>query len=171
MIKLRATDPKRDAPELHKVMGDEASCRYLSHPPFQTIADTRAQLEAWVELAPNHDRAIVSDQSDTPLGRVTIYEKEAGLWEIGIIICPAARGRHVAYDACRLAIDSVDKTDQPRRIMADIDPDNPASLRLFEKLGFHHEGILRANWETHIGVRDSVMMSLIASDPRPWRDA
>lgn len=169
MIKLRRTDPKRDAIRLHEVMGDEASCRYLSHPPFETVAGTQAQLEAWVGLAPDHDWAITSSGDDAAIGRVTIYEKENGLFEIGIIICPDARGKGVALNACQKAIDAVDKSDQPRRIMADIDPENLASLRLFERLGFHREGVLRANWQTHIGVRDSVIMSLVAADLRPWR--
>lgn len=57
----------------------------------------------------------------------------------------------------------------PWRIFADVDPDNLASIRTFEQLGFRHEGVLRGNWETHIGVRDSVILGLLRSDPRPWR--
>jgi hypothetical protein len=29
--------------------------------------------------------------------------------------------------------------------------------------------VARANWKTHIGVRDSLILSLIDIDPRPWR--
>ncbi|NEL61369.1 GNAT family N-acetyltransferase, partial [Escherichia coli] len=45
------------------------------------------------------------------------------------------------------------------RIAADIDPDNNASISLFLRVGFQREGILRQNWKTHIGRRDSVIMS------------
>lgn len=49
------------------------------------------------------------------------------------------------------------------------DDENMASIRLFERLGFQREGLLRANWKTHIGVRHSVIMGLIDIDPRVWK--
>lgn len=45
------------------------------------------------------------------------------------------------------------------RIAADIDPDNNASISLFLRAGFQREGLLRGNWKTHLGIRDSVMMA------------
>jgi RimJ/RimL family protein N-acetyltransferase len=45
------------------------------------------------------------------------------------------------------------------RLMADIDPDNSASISLFLRASFQREGLLRANWKTHLGVRDSVIMA------------
>jgi len=44
------------------------------------------------------------------------------------------------------------------RIAADVDPDNSASLSLFLRAGFQREGLLRGNWKTHLGVRDSVIL-------------
>lgn len=85
------------------------------------------------------------------------------------MITPAARGRNRAARALAIAIDEAFETRAARRIFADIDPDNIASIRVFEGLGFQREGVLRANWETHIGVRDSVIMGLVAADPRRWR--
>ena len=57
-----------------------------------------------------------------------------------------------------------------RRIMADVDPDNIPSVRVFEKLGFGYEGRLRGEWETHLGIRDSLIYGLLREDPRPWRN-
>ena len=45
-----------------------------------------------------------------------------------------------------------------------IDPDNAASIRLLERLGFKVEGHLRAEWETHIGVRDSLIFGLLKDE-------
>ena len=169
MIFLRATDPKRDAAALHSVMGDPQSCRYLSHPAKKSVAETAAQLSEWLVMAPDHDWAIVKEGAANTIGRVTIYEKDDGNWEAGIIICPAHQGCGFAAKAMRLAIDRVDQNDAPRRIMADIDPENTASLNLFTRLGFQTEGRLRQASITHIGVRDSVIMSLVNTDPRLWR--
>jgi len=170
MIALRPTNPERDAPALHSIMGDSKSCRYLSHPPKITVADTAAQLAEWVALAPQHDWVIEPADGGKAWGRVTIYETNDNNWEAGIIICPDKQGRGIATQAMHLAIDRTDKSDAPRRIFADIDPDNVPSLKLFESLGFQHEGRLRQVSVTHIGIRDSVIMSLIATDPRRWRE-
>ena len=51
---------------------------------------------------------------------------------------------------------------------ADVDPDNSASRRLLERLGFLLEGILREEWETHIGVRDTALYGLLKEE-RPWQ--
>lgn len=53
-----------------------------------------------------------------------------------------------------------------RRVFADTDPENRASRALLERLGFALEGVLRAEWETHIGVRDTALYGLLA---REWR--
>ncbi len=51
-----------------------------------------------------------------------------------------------------------------RRVMADTDPDNIGSIKLLEKLGFQREGYLREEWETHIGVRDSLIFGLLRNE-------
>ena len=53
-----------------------------------------------------------------------------------------------------------------RRVFADTDPENDASIALLQRLGFRREGVLRAEWETHIGVRDSVILGLLKDE---WR--
>ena len=50
------------------------------------------------------------------------------------------------------------------KAVADTDPDNIGSNRLLERLGFKLEGHLRAEWETHIGVRDSLIWGLLAAE-------
>lgn len=169
MISLRPTDPERDAPALHSVMGDGPSCLYLSHPPTRSVSETAAHLSKWVTMAPQHDWVIVAEGSAEAVGRVTIYKRDDGNWEAGIIVCPSKQGCGIAAQAMRIAIDRVDQSDLPRRIIADIDPDNNPSLKLFASLGFQNEGRLRKVYETHIGIRDSVIMSLVNTDPRAWR--
>ena len=46
------------------------------------------------------------------------------------------------------------------------DPENAASVALLGRLGFKLEGQLRGEWETHIGVRDSLIFGLLAEE---WR--
>ncbi|MCA9572964.1 MAG: GNAT family N-acetyltransferase, partial [Myxococcales bacterium] len=54
------------------------------------------------------------------------------------------------------------------RVEADIDPENVASIRVFERLGFTSEAHLRGTWQTHIGLRDSLIFALLRDAARPW---
>ncbi|MEM9495813.1 MAG: GNAT family N-acetyltransferase [Pseudomonadota bacterium] len=168
-IGLRRLDPRGDTNALHAIFGDPASCRYLPDPATLNLDETRARLTAWLSAAPEHDWTIVDQTDATVLGRVTLFETVQSDWEVAIMICPDARGRGIAHRALQLAIDNVDRTSAPRRIFADIDPENIVCIRLFEQLGFTFEGVLRSAYDTHIGVRDAYLMSLIHSDTRRWR--
>jgi RimJ/RimL family protein N-acetyltransferase len=169
MVILRPLEPALDAFPLHAVYGDEASSRYLLDPPTASVAETERRLSRWCNDAQGTDWAILTEEGGEAKGRVTVFKKDGGEWEAAIVICPAARGKGIASRALAQAIDLVDAKAGPRRIMADIDPDNRPSIKLFERLGFQHEGRLRKAFETHIGVRDAVYMSLVDTDPRPWR--
>lgn len=61
-------------------------------------------------------------------------------------------------------IDLLIREEGHRRVFADTDPDNAASNALLATLGFQREGYLRAEWETHIGVRDTVLWGLLADE-------
>lgn len=170
MIRLRPIDPVRDAPALHAIFGDEASCRFLPDPATATVEETQAKLSKWSAAARETDWAITKGGGDgTAIGRVTIWKKEGGVWELGIMTVPSLQTRGIASAALRTAIDIVDGTHAPRRIEADIDPDNTPSIRLHQRLGFQFEGTLRKRWSTHLGERDTALYALIDTDPRPWR--
>ena len=61
----------------------------------------------------------------------------------------------------------VDWEQNARKLTAEIDAENHASLRLAEALGFTREALLRAHETTHEGLRDVCLYGLLASDPRP----
>lgn len=166
---LRLFDPDRDGPALHAVFGDEESCAYLAGPAAKSVEETVSQLKKWNEGTEETTWAIVEREDGEALGRATLIPRERNVWEIGIMLCPAARGSGLATKALAEIIDRGFDTFGARRIFADIDEENRPSIRLFERLGFTREGLLRANWKTHIGVRHSVIMGLVETDPRPWK--
>lgn len=167
---LRPIDPVADGPALHAIYGDEESCRYLTRPAASSVADTIAMMQGW--MTRDDINWVLADSPDGPaLGRVSLYAtSKERVWEAACMISPAARGRNLAARALAIAIDHVFDTLGIRRIMADVDPDNIPSVRVFEKLGFGYEGRLRGEWETHIGIRDSLIFGLLREDPRPWRN-
>lgn len=166
---LRLLDPVRDGAALHAIFGDEESCRYMAGPACATVEETIRMLTEWTRRCEQTSWAVAGTQVGPALGRVALIPRGRDIWEAACMIAPAARGRGLAARALSLVIDEAFETRGARRIIADCDPDNIASIRTFQKLGFQREGLLRGNWETHIGVRDSVIMGLLKDDPRPWR--
>lgn len=169
MISLRRFSPDRDGPALHAVLGDEQCCTYMADPATGAVEETISLLMEWTTGTEDTSWAIVDHDDGDALGRVTMIPRGEAVWEAGVMTIPSAQGRGVAYAGLCKALDHVFEKCAARRVYGDIDPDNAASIRLFERLGFQKEGLLRAAWKTHIGVRDSVIMGLIATDRRPWR--
>lgn len=167
---VRPIDPEADGPALHAIYGDEESCRYLSRPAMASVTDTIAMMREW--MGRDDINWVLADSPNGPaIGRVSVYSAgRNNVWEAACMIAPTARGRNLAVRALALAIEEAFEQRGVRRIMADVDPDNIPSVRVFEKLGFGYEGRLRGEWETHIGIRDSLIYGLLRDDPRPWRN-
>jgi RimJ/RimL family protein N-acetyltransferase len=63
----------------------------------------------------------------------------AGEPEMGWIFNPRAQGQGNATEACEAALDWFDRTQPPASIPAIISPENAASMRLAERLGFKRQ--------------------------------
>jgi len=168
---VRPIDPDRDGPALHAIFGDEESCRYLTRPATRNVAETITMMREWMGDGSDINWVIAHTADGPALGRVSIYPRgKNNAWDVACMIAPAARGRNLAVRALALALEEAFGQLGARRITADIDPDNHASIRVFARLGFTLEARLRGEWEMHIGVRDSLIYGLLREDPRPWRD-
>ena len=100
----------------------------------------------------------ITESGGDALGRVALFVLREGVGEIGIVMRREATGRGLASKALQLVVDYGFAQLGLHRIAADIDPDNNASISLFLRAGFQREGLLRGNWKTHVGIRDSVIM-------------
>lgn len=103
----------------------------------------------------------LTEDGGEALGRLSLFKRREGVAEIGVIIRAAAQGKGLTSECLRFVCGFGFETLGLMRIFADVDPDNVASLRLFERNGFEREGVFRNNWTTHIGTRDSVILSRI----------
>ena len=86
---------------------------------------------------------------------------------IGYWVAASARGQGICTRALRLlsrhALDELEL----QRLELITDPDNGASQRVAEKVGFQREGVLRAHLRHPDGrIRDSVMFSLLPGELR-----
>ncbi|MCC2980379.1 GNAT family N-acetyltransferase [Sphingomonas sp. IC4-52] len=153
-----------DAPALFEAYRDPRVMRFWSSPPHGSVAETVAyvtphagdQWRQWV---------IVEKASGRAIGTLAAGERRRGVMEVGYLLSAAASGRGYAREAVSALIGLL-FAQGARRVFADTDPDNARSIALLVDLGFQREGLLRAEWETHIGVRDSVIWGLLRDE---WR--
>jgi RimJ/RimL family protein N-acetyltransferase len=141
--------------------------------PFVPHPYTRADAEHYVRACVASDEAerrpfAIVDPSGHLLGSIDLrinshqYRGHVGYW-----VAAPARGRGVCTDALRLlsrwALDELEL----QRLELITDPDNLASQRVAEKVGFQREGVLRAHLRHPDGrIRDSVMFSLLPGELR-----
>lgn len=90
------------------------------------------------------------------------YRATVGYW-----VAAEARGRGVCTRALRLLSRHALEELELQRVDLVTDPDNVASQRVAEKVGFRREGVLRAHLRHPGGrIRDSVMFSLLPGELR-----
>ncbi len=160
-LRLRARRPD-DAEALFPSLSDADLMHWWSRPPYDSVAELRehfAQVHdgwrCWAITLPGDDRAI---------GFISAGEKRQGkVTEIGYMLAREHWGTGIAREAVAAVITQLFAEGQ-RRVFADTDPENAASNALLDRLGFRREGLLRGEWETHIGVRDSIIWGLLADE-------
>lgn len=160
---LRTLQPG-DAEALHPTLSDPVSMTWWSHPPMTSLEATRAHLENNAATPGWRNWMIAPREGGPAIGFVAAGEKRNGPCELGYLIARDCRGAGYAREAVTAVLDQLLVREGRRRVFADIDPDNAASRALLESLGFAMEGRLRAEWETHIGVRDSLIYGLLRTE-------
>lgn len=154
-----------DAEALFPAFADDENMRYWSSAALEDLDAMRRYMRWNVEGDSVCSWAFA--RAGTPhdaLGWVVLMDRREGTAEIGYIQRPDAGGSGYAREAVQALLGHAFDTLGLRRLYADIDPDNTASIRLIEALGFQLEGRLRDAWETHIGVRDSLIYGLTRRD-------
>lgn len=163
---LRALSPD-DAEALHPTMADETLMTWWSSAAHADVAETRAYLAGDADAEARRWRGwaiTVADEGDDAVGFVSSGLRRAGVAEIGYMLARSHWGRNIGVEAVNRVIEQLFTQEGIRRVFADTDPDNLHSRTLLEKLGFKQEGVLRGEWETHIGVRDSVIYGLMRDE-------
>ena len=155
----------REAAEaLFEAYRDAELMRWWSSAPHGSIEETRAYL--WDASEPSDWRGWVMVERATGAVVGTLAAgtaKKPDVVEIGYMLIRRYWGQGYAREGVARLIDVL-FAEGNRRIWADVDPDNAASNRLLERLGFTLEGRLRGEWRTHIGVRDSLIWGLLRDE-------
>jgi RimJ/RimL family protein N-acetyltransferase len=109
--------------------------------------------------------AIADAGSGEALGAVVLlFRRQPGTAEIGYWLIERARGRRLAARAVGLLSTWAVTEAGLARVEALVDPENVASQRVLERVGFHREGLLRSYLAFETGRVDAFMYSLLPGD-------
>ncbi|MEG3164930.1 GNAT family protein [Sphingomonas sp. PB2P19] len=160
---------EEDASALHPMLADAELMTYSADGPLDTVDAVRVYLAEEAEPGNQRTWAITRTGDDRAIGWVSGSEADGdergGVTEIGFILAREAWGRGIASEAVSAVVDRLFQEGR-KRVFADADTENTASILLLERLGFRRERLLRDEWETHLGMRDSLIYGLRARD---WR--
>ena len=155
---LRSARPD-DLEGLHAVLSDARATRWWSTPPHETLEQTRIWLENMIANGPDHPDFVI-ELDGRVIGKAGFYEMP----DVGYILHPEVWGRGLAAEAVGAAIDHVFRTRDVEILTADVDPENAASIRLLERLGFARTGAAERTWHVGGQWKDSLYYSLSRAD-------
>jgi RimJ/RimL family protein N-acetyltransferase len=162
-----------DAPSLATYRADPDVARYQQWDlPFTEIdalrlIDGQADLDGptrgeWVQVALDRDGATIGD--------VGLYlDTDGHEASVGYTLSPAAQGKGYAAEAVGAVVEALFAAAGVRRIVANVDPANVASLRVVERLGFVVEGVARSAVHVRGDWVDGVCLALLESDHGAWQ--
>lgn len=161
-----------DLDDLYALFASADVTRYWSHGPWQARHQAEAYLRdihAGAASGQLLQWAITLRGEDRLIGTVTLYAfaREHARCEIGFALHPSHWGRGLAREAVSTVLAHAIHALGIQRIKADADPDNAASLRLLESLGFRREGHARERYRLGGNTQDSVLLGLLAREFRP----
>jgi RimJ/RimL family protein N-acetyltransferase len=157
-----------DAEALYPIFADPVVMQWWSRGPHQSLEETQDVVALNAAQETGYACWAITLDAGAAHGWVTLKDRRPGVSEIGYLIGRGLWGQGYGREAVARVLDHAFARTGQRRVYADVDPDNATSIRLLERLGFIREGHLREEWETHIGVRDTILYGLLARD---WRGA
>jgi ribosomal-protein-alanine N-acetyltransferase len=160
----------RDLGGLHACFGDPEAMRYWNFPPCETEAESARWLGILAKNSSPYQFlawAVADRRSDRCIGMVNYHHREQNnrRLEVGYILAPPHQGRGLMTEAMQALLDYCFEELSVRRVQALINPDNTASIRLAERLGFRCEGgPLRDYWRIGDSYASVMMYGLIAGE-------
>lgn len=157
-LKLRTARPD-DLDAIHAVLSDPEATAFWSTPPHTNRAETEAWLAGMIANGPDNPDFVV-ERDGVVIGKAGFF----ALPEIGYILHPDHWGHGFAGEAAQAAIDHVFATTDLETLTADVDPENAASIRLLERLGFVRTGFAERTWNIAGAWKASVYYGLSRPD-------
>ena len=160
-----------DVDALYDVFSDPRVMRYWSSGP---LANREAAAAMQREIAQQNlsdtqmKWGLALRDTNTVIGTVTLFNLSIsnGRAEIGYAMGSAHWGKGYMNEALKALIVHAFDVMNFRRLEADVDPRNTASIRTLERLGFQREGFLRERWHVGGELQDAFLYGLLK---REWQ--
>jgi len=163
---------ERDVDDLFAIFSDRELLRYWSSGPMSDAEAARALIARIHDGFREGDLfqwGIATRDGDRLIGTTTLcgIDRNNGRAEIGFILRASCHGRGYAREAVAAVVEHAFRAIDLRRIEADVDPRNDASIRLLEALGFRREGLLRERWCVDGKIADTLFLGLLRKEWEP----
>ena len=145
-----------DLPAIHAILSNPDAMLYWSSPPHAEVSETETWLGSMVDANPADSDDFIIEREGEVIGKLGCWR----LPEIGFILSPDAWGYGYASEAMRAFLERRRAIAEPRRLTADVDPRNGASLRLLTNSGFVETGRAARTWHIAGEWCDSVYLEL-----------
>lgn len=135
-----------DWSDLYEYLSDAEVVRYEPYPPVtldqsKELAEQRAaSVDFW---------AVCLLDGGKLIGNVYLAEAEAHSWELGYVFNRAYQGKGYATEAVERLLGHIYQSKGAHRVFAQCNPENTASWKLLERVGFRREGHLKKNVSFH----------------------
>ena len=159
----------QDVDALYNIFSDPEVMRYWSTPP---LPDRDAAVELMNEIQEGFRQqtllkwGIARRADDALIGTTTLYNLDFSnrRAEMGYALGREYWGQGYMAEALQALLAYCFEVLDLRRIEADVDPRNAASIQTLERLGFQREGFLRERWEVDGEIQDALFYGLLREE-------
>ncbi len=158
-----------DTDSLFEIFSDREAMRYWSAPPFQKRAEAAellAEIHECFRQKTLLEWGIARKSDNKVIGTTTLFhlDEKNRRAEIGYALNRRFWGNGFVNEALIFLFNFVFAELNLHRIEADVDPQNAASIRVLERLGFQKEGHLRERWIAGDEIQDALFYGLLRRD-------
>lgn len=166
---------EEDAIWLHRVYSRPDVVRFLLQEPWtKETAELYTQQRILKSDLDGDTGALVLviEHDGTPVGDVQLWylDDERQIAEIGWVLDPGHTGQGFAREAVRATLDLAFERHEVRRVVAQMDARNFASIRLARAVGMQHEAHLRQHWWNKNEWTDTAIFGVLVSDRTEHRE-
>jgi RimJ/RimL family protein N-acetyltransferase len=159
-----------DIDGLYEVFSDPQVMRYWSRGPLpdrEAAAAMQREIAAGNESGTMIKWGLALRDSNSLIGTTTLFnlKLDNGRAEVGYAMGSAYWGKGLMNEALQALLLHAFESLKLRRLEADVDPRNAASIRTLERLGFQREGFLRERWHVCGEIQDALFYGLLR---REW---
>ena len=155
-----------DVDAIFDVFSDAEVMRFWSTPPLEDRAGAVALVN---EIQDSFARQVMLKwgvarrADDLLIGTTTLYNLDFTnrRAELGYALGRTHWGQGYMQEALQVLLAYAFETLDLRRLEADVDPRNQASIQTLERLGFQREGFLRERWEVGGEIQDAFFYGLL----------